>query len=166
VRELKPALCSLLRRILRFLAGAVAIAVCSAPFLALGFIALERGCSILIEEEDWSDIQYKSYVYLGRLCRDLAIEASPSLGQAKLTNAGSRPLTNLRVKLKFFAHAGRTVVERQIDRLEPGQTVTYLDTDPDLGVDESIAQDLGMLYVKVRCDQGYGVANGWWSYWD
>ena len=126
---------------------------------------LERGVSMFYYEEGFSDVQYHEYVYVGRRCRTLKVEASASRGTVELTNTGDTPLTNLDLKFKFFSHGSRVVREKHLDVLAPGQVVLVKDTDDDFGLDCSVIMDLGMLYVRVRCDQGYAMSRGRHSYW-
>jgi hypothetical protein len=154
------------RSIADWLVSAFVISFVLAVMGAGLLFALQRGLLMFFEDEDFWDLQYYEYPYLGRLCSDLKVESSASRGTVKITNTGSRPLRNLEVRLKFFAHVGRTVLERKIEALEPGASVEYKDTDPELGLDPDIVPDLGMLYVRVRCDEGYAVDRGYWSYWD
>ena len=133
--------------------------------LGAAFLAFHRAANMFLDREDFSDLRFYALAYPGQACEDLRVESSASHGVVTVENVGDRPLTDLRITLKFFSFAGRPVIERRIARLDSGATLTYTDRDPDLGLDEQVVRDLGMLYVRVRCDQGVAVARGWWSYW-
>ena len=131
--------------------------------LAGASIALERALSVVLLREELGDVRFRAYPYVGRLCDDLRIAARPARGTVTIENSGDAPLHDLHVTIKAFAHTGRVVVERVVPRLGPGEVLVY--DESDLGLSDTIREDLGMLYVRVRCDAGFALARGWWSYW-
>jgi hypothetical protein len=142
---------------------AVALIACLA--LGAACFTFERAVNMLLDREDFSDVRFHAYAYPGQACENLRVESSASRGLVTIKNVGERPLTDLRITLKFFSNTARPVFERHVPLLEPGVTLTYSERDPDLGLDERVTTDLGMLYARVRCDQGVALARGWWSYW-
>lgn len=143
--------------------------ITAAVFVALALgtacFAFERVVSMVLDHEDFGDVRFHAYVYPGQICEDLRVESSAARGVVTIENVGERPLTDLRITLKFFSAVGRPVIERRVARLDPGATLVYTDQDPDLSLDQAVVSQLGMLYVRVRCDQGVALARGWWSYW-
>ena len=135
---------------------------CPAGLVGVG-AAIERTLSMVLLREDLGDLRFRSYPYAGRLCGDLRVHARAGTGTVTIENTGDAPLHDLHITIKAFAHTGRVVVERVATRLGPGERLVY--DEDNLGLSETIREDLGMLYVRVHCDEGFALARGWWSYW-
>jgi len=130
-------------------------------FCVLLLFALEILGGRFLFKEDLSDIRFSPLCYVGRTCRGLEIKTEPwGNPDVIVTNNRKDAIRKLRVTTKYFGRDGRIVVEWTHDVLESGQSVTF-ECPP-----EARRLDLGMIYVRVRCDRGVAIEHKYWSYWD